>query len=634
MTVQTRNEISHEWHPTLNAASIEEATTKALAWWLGECGHQWQASLSNRLRGSGCPVCAGKTILVGFNDLASTTPQIAAQWHSTKNELSPEEVTKSSNKKVWWQCVEGHEWEAKVNARTSNRSGCPYCSGKYVLKGFNDLASRYPELASQWHSSRNPITPQEVTPKSAKKVWWQCAENHEWQALIYSRVEGNGCPVCSKRIIQQGVNDLATSHPHLIAEWSDSNILKPHEVTSGSIEIVSWVCPAGHEWQSPIVKRANGTKCTYCYGRSVLPGFNDLTSKHPEVMEFWDYEKNTIEPNRISAYSHSFAYWKCHKGHQWQAPVYSLSGGSRCPNCVVPTFVSAPEQEIADILNGLGFQVRRNVRGIIGNLELDVFLPERNFAVEFNGLYWHSEANGKDKNYHLRKTLACKERDIFLYQIWEDDWRDRKEIVLRGLLHRLGCAMALTQVLSNIDATWQERVQARKCSVHIVDSEHARSFLDANHIQGYVPGTKHYGLKDVTGSIRALLTVTKRGEAWYIDRYATSSIVAGGFTKLFVAARKDNPTAKEWVTFADQSISDGGLYEQHGFIVDKILPPDYSYLVGGKRVHKFNYRLKRFRDDPALIFEEGLTETELAALNNLPRIWDSGKTRYVFNTTS
>lgn len=110
-------------------------------------------------------------------------------------------------------------------------------------------------------------------------------------------------------------------------------------------------------------------------------------------------------------------------------------------------------------------------------------------------------------------------------------------------------------------------------------------------------------------------------------RYATNGLVQGGFTKLLkYAASKFTPSS--FVTFADHCISDGGLYANNGFIVDTQIEPDYMYVVNGERKHKFGYRIQKFRSDPNLLFQEGLTERELATLNGLDRIWDAGKTKY------
>ena len=108
----------------------------------------------------------------------------------------------------------------------------------------------------------------------------------------------------------------------------------------------------------------------------------------------------------------------------------------------------------------------------------------------------------------------------------------------------------------------------------------------------------------------------------------TAYSVPGGFTKLLKAAQGIYPEYP-FITFSDHMVSDGGLYAASGFVADKELAPDYAYMVNGARQHKFGYRLKRFRTDPSLLWEEGKTERELADLNNLTRIWDAGKTRWV-----
>ena len=201
-------QLAVQWHPTKNGnltpEQIPPATTRKV-WWRCEKGHEWQASVSSRTcGGSGCPVCAGKKVIAGENDLASQFPVIAAQWHSSKNEtLTPEQVTPSSNRKVWWRCEKGHDYQAAVGARTMSGSGCPYCAGRKVLPGFNDLATLEPKIAAQWHPTLNGgLTPDGVTVGCHRKVWWQCQEGHVWKAAIYSRAgpQKCGCPICAGRV--------------------------------------------------------------------------------------------------------------------------------------------------------------------------------------------------------------------------------------------------------------------------------------------------------------------------------------------------------------------------------------------------------------------------------------------------
>ena len=201
-------QLAVQWHPTKNGSltpeQIPPGTTRKV-WWRCEKGHEWQASVSSRTcGGSGCPVCAGKKVIAGENDLASQFPTIAAQWHPTKNEtLTPQQVTPSSNRKVWWRCEKGHDYQAAVGARTMSGSGCPYCAGRKVLPGFNDLATLEPKVAAQWHPTLNgTLTPQMVTTGTHRKVWWECDQGHVWRAAIYSRtgLKKCGCPICAGRI--------------------------------------------------------------------------------------------------------------------------------------------------------------------------------------------------------------------------------------------------------------------------------------------------------------------------------------------------------------------------------------------------------------------------------------------------
>lgn len=133
--------------------------------------------------------------------LADVHPDIAEQWHPTKNGVvRPTDVTSNTHKVFWWKCPEGHEWEAPIAGRTRSK-GCPICSGKRTVAGINDLATKMPELARQWHPTKNMgLQPSDVTVGSGKKVWWRCDTcGHEWEAVIGSRSKGHGCPKCVKK---------------------------------------------------------------------------------------------------------------------------------------------------------------------------------------------------------------------------------------------------------------------------------------------------------------------------------------------------------------------------------------------------------------------------------------------------
>ena len=138
-------------------------------------------------------------MLKGFNDLASVAPEIASEWHPSRNEgLGPDQVTVGSKVRVWWNCRLDHQWEAPVFTRSAGH-GCPVCTGKVVLEGFNDLLSQRSDLAQEWNLERNSeFSPGAVTVSSAKKFWWRCRQGHEWRAAVSNRSSGSGCPVCAR----------------------------------------------------------------------------------------------------------------------------------------------------------------------------------------------------------------------------------------------------------------------------------------------------------------------------------------------------------------------------------------------------------------------------------------------------
>lgn len=150
----------------------------------------------------------------------------------------------------------------------SNGHGCPYCSGKRVLIGFNDLQTMNPSLSSEWNYEKNEgLTPQDVTSNSNKLVWWKCSKGHEYQAKIGDRNKGNGCPYCAGKKVLRGFNDLKSNNPSLSSEWNyeRNGELTPENVTSNSSRRVWWKCSKGHEWQGIIYNRNRGwSKCPWC----------------------------------------------------------------------------------------------------------------------------------------------------------------------------------------------------------------------------------------------------------------------------------------------------------------------------------------------------------------------------------
>ena len=270
-------ELLSQWHSTKNKGLTPETISygsRKKVWWQCAHGHEWQAIVAARKSGNGCPVCANQVIVPGENDLATMQPELAGQWHPEKNgHLTPDMVCDGSNRKVWWRCAKGHEWQAMVYSRALGGSGCPVCAGKQIVSGENDLATAHPEIAKEWHPTKNEmLRPDEVAVCSNKKVWWICDKGHEYQTIVADRTsQKTGCPYCTGRKVFPGFNDLATVNPDVASQWHPTlnGDLTPGQVTRGCHKSVWWECPEGHVWKAVIFSRTGkkSAGCPVCVGK-------------------------------------------------------------------------------------------------------------------------------------------------------------------------------------------------------------------------------------------------------------------------------------------------------------------------------------------------------------------------------
>lgn len=290
-------------------------------------------------------------------------PELVTQWHPERNgELTQTHVSPGSERRVWWRCEQGHEWESVVFARAKQGRGCPYCAGQRVIPGQTDLATRYPEIARRWHPTKNgELTPEQVMPGSHRRYWWQCEQGHEWQAVLFAMTGGSGCPYCAGKKAIPGQTDLATTHPALAAQWNPerNGDKTPDTVSAGSVKRVWWRCELGHDYQTPVFSRVNGTGCPYCAGKKVWPGFNDLETVYPALAREWHRELNApLTPEQVTKGSHRKVWWECQEGHVWKTVVYARAkpNGTGCPVCAgkvkqkVPKLIR-PRQERAQTLS-------------------------------------------------------------------------------------------------------------------------------------------------------------------------------------------------------------------------------------------------------------------------------------------
>ena len=284
-------ELAMEWSPknARPASAFGEGSHKK-AIWRGQCGHEWTAAIRSRVGGAGCPYCSHNIVLAGFNDLETLVPAVAKEWSPRNYPLLPSQVTPYANRKVWWRCEHGHEWETLISTR-SYGSQCPYCSGIKLLRGFNDLATLHPDLAEEWSIRNGELTADSVNDKSPRNVWWHCRIcGNEYKAVIKSRVHGLRCPVCTERAVLKGYNDLETTDAALMMEWDYEMNTKrdPSTFSRYSMYPVWWKGACGHRWKDKIFHRTvDGAGCIYCE--------SDFRKALPQLMVMYYAKQNNIK---------------------------------------------------------------------------------------------------------------------------------------------------------------------------------------------------------------------------------------------------------------------------------------------------------------------------------------------------
>ena len=345
-----------EWHPYMNGDLIPEeisASSHEKVWWIlpyddPETGKHWDfvwsASVYNRVKGNKCPFLSGKAVWKGYNDLATKNPELAAQWHPTKNgTLLPEDVTIGYRNPVWWLLPYDDpetgkhydfEWPATIADRNRGR-GCPFLSGNAVWPGYNDLATTHPELANEWHLSKNgEITPYNISHGSGYKAIWVKRYKDprtgklftfEWKQAVFHRSSREDCPFLKGKAVFKGFNDLAAMYPELASEFhpARNGKLTADLIYAHSTKKVWWVKKYDDprtgkqflfEWEDSVYNRSKkGAGCPYLTGKKVYKGFNDLATICQELADQVDVEANGNKAaDSILANSNAKIFWKYH----------------------------------------------------------------------------------------------------------------------------------------------------------------------------------------------------------------------------------------------------------------------------------------------------------------------------------
>lgn len=299
------------------------------------------------------------------------------------------------------------------------------------------------ELMNEWdkeNNQKNGYNPQEISYGSHSKVSWICSKcGHKWNSVVKDRVDGHGCPECAKknRIVTrlkkavEKEGSFFENYPELMEEWDykKNKEFNPKELTSFSKTKVWWKCKkCVNEWKTSIANRASqNTKCPKCAninrGQSnidnKLANKGSLLDNYPDLIEEWNIKKNLILPSSVLAGTHKKYWWKCSIcGNEWQASVHHRVRGSGCPKCYRRNQTSFPEQVLYYYIKKKYRKAINKYTDIFDNgMELDIFIPERNIGIEYDGYIWHR--NKKSNERERIKYDYCKNNNILLIRIKE-----------------------------------------------------------------------------------------------------------------------------------------------------------------------------------------------------------------------
>ena len=408
--VVENTELLSKWDEEKNSAvgldpTVITTGSHKEAWWKCGLGHSWKSAIYIFYHRPYCPFCKeiserkGRKLVFGFNDLQTCYPLICAEWNYDRNAGSPKDYFKSSNKKVWWKCNNGHEWEERISARTTQELNCPYCSKKKATNDYN-LLKCFPELCEEWDYEKNgDLQPSNFTPHSNVRVWWKCKYGHNWKTGINNRTNGTNCPVCKmnlqtsfpeqailyylKKNYESAINndkslgfelDIFIPEIRTAIEYdgvafhrterkrkidADKNALCRERgivlirvLEKGLSTFNNCVCITRTS-TTTLVSLEEAIKEVYSYLQldkaqiNLARDYNDIVSSYlydkgekslqklyPNLVEEWDYSKNgNLTPDLFTTGSAQLIWWKCSKKHSWQARIYTRCKGHGCPIC-------------------------------------------------------------------------------------------------------------------------------------------------------------------------------------------------------------------------------------------------------------------------------------------------------------
>ena len=551
----------------------------------------------------------------------------AKKVHNNKYEYKIDGNIVLSKDKITAICPIHGEFQTNAYEHIRHKRGCRKCASIESNKDRKLSVDKFIKKAKEIHGDKYDYSKVKYVDNHTKIII-TCPVHGDFEQTPNSHLNGRGCPECSKI---STANKLKYSTEEFIQKAREKH---GNKYDYSKVEYknnktkVCIICPEHGEAYITPSNHLKGCGCPKCR-------YVNMSKLQMMTTEEFIYKANKLHNNK---YDYSYTEYKGYEipvkiicpehGEFLQTPDCHLHSGG-CPKC--GSTLSKSEDEILNFIkehiNNEDI-VTRN-RQILQGKEIDIYLSNPKIGIEYNGLVWHSERFGKDKNYHLDKLNKCNEKRIRLIQIFEDEYVYHKEIVLSKIAHILHFNL------------YNKKIAGRKCYIKEISKSEAKGFLEENHIQGYSPSTVYLGAF-YEAELIAVMTfkkLLKCKENWELNRFASKinylcQGVAGKIFKYFI--RKYNPSTIK--SFADRRwTSDIGdtLYTKLGFEFDSYVKPTYYYIINKadkyKRSHKFNFRKSILSKKYGLPMD--MTENEMAEKLGIYKIWDCGLIKYVWNNS-
>lgn len=514
------------------------------------------------------------------------------------------------------------------NLRRGQR-GCPVCAdaGRSASRA-DDSARAISEAfsaATKAHEGKYDYS-RAAPRRVSDEVEIGCPDHGWFRQTLISHSRGHGCSECANdnrgKAKTAGVWGARQGQIALFCEAAGLRVLDDLTTPRKWLDQIQVACAHHGEFTSTVRSLMQGKGCWKCFTEFRAGQKRNQVSAETFVARAVAIHEGKYDYSRfvyVDAKTKGEIICKKHNKVFLADPGNHIQGKG-CPKCGVQ--LSKGEEEIAAFLRQHTTVIQRDQK-IIAPLELDIYMPDHGFAVEFHGLFWHTE--NKIGGRHRDKWKDCTDRGIELWQVFEDEWRDSADKVRARLLARIGVGA---------------KFAARRCEVVALTRDEATRFLDAKHLQGGKAGSVNLGLK-FEGVLVAVATFGQlrtgamvAGEGWEVLRYASQGAVVGGFGKLFAEFLR-RTAATEVVSFCDLRWGNGRVYKATGFVLEKVTPPDYwwlPYRSGKHRIPRYQTQKHKLKTHPTLkhYYREDSSESEICAAAGWEKILGVGHQRWVW----